>query len=149
MTTSTPNSPITIPSEIDDEVDGFFLPDGKIWTYPCLNTTCAEYGKAWRLRSNFLLHLQEEQAAHGALATTPAGRHELELASRYLADPHLPPRAAPRFRPREDPREHVWSYSLRMIRGGWLMERLYNGNGRYMPYKLFIRKVDLLGRLAT
>ncbi|KAF2808242.1 uncharacterized protein BDZ99DRAFT_49956 [Mytilinidion resinicola] len=101
-----------IPSEIDDEVDDAGLPSGHMWAYPCKLPSCPDYGKSWQLRSNFLAHLQEQEA-HISTATTPTARRSLELAWRYSTDPHLPTRAAPGFRSREDPDEQVWVYSFR------------------------------------
>ncbi|KAF2185658.1 hypothetical protein K469DRAFT_576334 [Zopfia rhizophila CBS 207.26] len=110
MTTSISSHPI--PSEFDDEVDDADLPSGHVWAYPCKLPSCPDYGKSWVLRSNFLLHLQE-QDAHTTTATTTAARRAIEKEWRYTTDLDLPPRAAPDFRPREDPGEHVWDYSFR------------------------------------
>ena len=99
--TSLVSSP-PIPSELDDEIDDADLPSGHIWAYPCKLPLCPDYGKSWLLRSNFLLHLQEQEA-HGTSATTPATRRAIEIDWRYTTDPYLPPRAAPDFRSREDP----------------------------------------------
>lgn len=95
-----------VPSKLDDEVDDAYLPVGHIWAYPCKLPSCPDYGKSWQLRSNFLLHLQE-QDAHRILPTTPAARRAMEIDWRYTTDPYLPPRAAPDFRSWEDPNEHV------------------------------------------
>jgi hypothetical protein len=110
MTTSNLNS--LTPSEFDDEVDDAALSSGQIWAYPCKLLSCPDYGKSWRLRSNFLAHLQDQEA-HAPTATTPAARRSIELEWRYATDPHLPPRAAPDFRPQEDPEEQVWDYGYR------------------------------------
>ncbi|KAJ8128708.1 hypothetical protein O1611_g4930 [Lasiodiplodia mahajangana] len=109
MTAMNTNPPV--PSELDDEVDDALLPSGRGWAYPCKLSSCPDYGKSWRLRSNFLLHLQEREA-HMA-AATPAARRAIEIEWRYITDPNLPPRAAPEFRPREDPQEHIWTYSFK------------------------------------
>ena len=101
-----------VPSELDDEVDDAYLPVGQTWAYPCKLPSCPDYGKSWLLRSNFLLHLQE-QDSHRTLLTTPAARRAVEIDWRYTTDPYLPPRAAPDFRSREDPDEHVWVYSFK------------------------------------
>ena len=101
-----------VPSELDDEVDDADLPSGHVWAYPCKFPSCPDYGKSWRLRSNFLDHLQEREA-HGTIVTTPAARRAIEIEWRYTTDPHLPPRAAPDFRSREDPDEQVWDYGFR------------------------------------
>jgi hypothetical protein len=121
MTTSI-SSP-HIPSEFDDEVDNSDLPSGYVWAYPCKHPSCPDYGKAWRLRSNFLLHLQE-QGAHMTTATTTSTRRAIEKEWRYTTDPHLPPRAAPDFRPREDPDEQVWDYNFKDDTG-----KVINGRG--------------------
>lgn len=102
----------SIPSEVDDEVDGALLPHGEVWAYPCKLASCPDYGKSWQLRSTFLCHLQEQEA-HMASATTPAARRAIELKWRYVTDPHLPPREAPFFRSRADPEEHIWEYSFK------------------------------------
>jgi hypothetical protein len=101
-----------VPPELDDEVDDADLPPGQTWAYPCKLPSCPDYGKSWKLRSNFLLHLQEREA-HEASAITPAARRAIEIDWRYTTDPYLPPRAAPDFRSREDPDEHVWIYSFK------------------------------------
>lgn len=105
-------SRISIPSELDDDVDNVDLPTGHIWAYPCKLSSCPDYGKSWILRSNFLLHLQEREA-HSSSATTPAARRAIEIDWRYITDPYLPPRAAPNFRSREDPAEQIWTYSFK------------------------------------
>jgi hypothetical protein len=102
----------TIPSEFDDEIDDAGLPSGYIWAYPCKLPSCSDYGKSWSLRSNFLLHLKEE-AAHMAMAATPAARRAIEIEWRYVTDIHLPPRAPPHFRSREDPEEQNWRFSFK------------------------------------
>ena len=102
-----------VPSESDDEVDDSDLPSGHVWAYPCKLLSCPDYGKSWRLRSNFLDHLWEEREAHGTTATTPAARRAIEIEWRYMTDPCLPPRAAPDFRSREDPEEQVWNYNFK------------------------------------
>ncbi|KAH7403104.1 hypothetical protein BKA64DRAFT_668346 [Cadophora sp. MPI-SDFR-AT-0126] len=112
--TSLVSSPL-VPSEFDDE-----LP------------SCPDYGKSWQLRSNFLLHLQE-QDAHRTLSTTPAARRAIEIDWLYTTDPYLPPRAAPDFRSWEDPDEHVWDYSFkrRQWQGGiWQGHNEANGNAQ-------------------
>lgn len=101
-----------VPSELDDEADDADLPSGHTWAYPCKLPSCPEYGKSWKLRSNFLVHLQEREA-HGTVAMTPAARRAIEIEWRYTTDPYLPPRAAPDFRSREDPNEQVWIYSFK------------------------------------
>jgi len=101
-----------VPSELDDEVDDADLPSGHIWAYPCKLPSCPDYGKSWRLRSNFLDHLQERET-HGTIVTTPAARRAIEIEWRYTTDPYLPPRAAPDFRSREDPDEQVWDYGFK------------------------------------
>jgi hypothetical protein len=112
MTTS--NTSLSIPSEFDNEVDNTDanLPAGHVWAYPCKLYSCPYYGKYWLLRSNFLLHLQEEEA-HSMTATTAFARREIEKEWRYTTDRHFPPRAAPDFRSREDPDEHKWDYGFR------------------------------------
>jgi hypothetical protein len=120
MTTSLPSP--SIPSEFDDEVDNAHadLPPGHVWAYPCKLLSCPDYGKSWLLRSNFLLHLQEEDSHR--TATTPAMRRTIEQEWRYTTDPYLPRRTAPGFRPQDDPDENVWEYGFRddtgkMIKG--------------------------------
>ncbi|KAH9873081.1 hypothetical protein J1614_005478 [Plenodomus biglobosus] len=127
MTISLPRP--SIPSEFDDEVDDAHvdLPPGHVWAYPCKLSSCPDYGTSWLLRSNFLLHLQEEDA-HWA-ATTPAARRTIEQEWRYMTDPHLPPRKAPYFRPQDDPDEHVWEYGFRddtgkVIKGRGTMKQM-------------------------
>jgi hypothetical protein len=110
MTAPTISPPI--PSEFDDEADDAELPSGKAWAYSCKLRSCPDYGKSWLLRSNFLLHLKE-QNAHTETASTPADRRRIEIASRHITDPYLPPRAAPGFLPREEPGQQVWQYSFR------------------------------------
>ncbi|KAL9630940.1 MAG: hypothetical protein Q9204_004470 [Flavoplaca sp. TL-2023a] len=108
-------SPIShnpIPSELDDEVDDADLPPGLIWAYPCKLPSCPDYGTTWKLRSNFLSHLNECDA-HSAILTTPTARRAIEIDWRYATDPYLPPRVVPRFRPREDLEEDVWDYSFK------------------------------------
>ena len=124
------NSNPPIPSEFDDEVDEAdpALPPGHVWTYPCKLPSCPDYGKSWLLRSNFLLHLQE-QLAHETTAMTPAARRTIEKEWRYTTDLHLPPRAVPSFRSQEDPNEHVWDYGFRddtgkMITGRGTMKQM-------------------------
>jgi hypothetical protein len=112
-----------VPSEFEDEVDDASLPSGYVWAYPCKLSSCPDYGKSWLLRSNFLQHLQE-QDAHAATAKTAAARRAIELDWRYTTDPHLPPRAAPDFRSREDPDEHIWDYGFKDENG-----RIINGRG--------------------
>jgi len=112
-----------VPSELDDEVDDADLPSGHTWAYLCKLPLCPDYGKSWKLRSNFLLYLQEREA-HGTSATTPAARRAIEIDWRYTTDPYLPPRAAPDFRSREDPDEQVWNYSFRDNNG-----RVITGRG--------------------
>ncbi|PVH68495.1 hypothetical protein DL98DRAFT_564669 [Cadophora sp. DSE1049] len=90
--TSLVSSP-PVPSELDDEVDDADLPLGHKWAYPCKLPSCPDYGRSWKLRSKFLLYLQETEA-HEALATTPAVRRAIEIDWRYTTDPYLPPRAA-------------------------------------------------------
>ncbi|CAG9981261.1 unnamed protein product, partial [Clonostachys byssicola] len=108
-----PSAPdASIPSEFDDEVDNALLHTGEAWAYPCKLESCPEYGKTWLLRSNFLLHLKEQEA-HSVTATTPEARRDIELAWRYTTDIHLPPRGAPGFRSRADPAEHIWEYGFR------------------------------------
>lgn len=119
----------TIPSEYDDEVDEASLPWGQIWAYPCKLALCPDYGTTWTLRSNFILHLYEEEA-HGISAATPAARRAIELNWRYMTDLHLPPRAAPNFRSREDPEEHVWKYSFR------------DGNGKVVSGQGTLRQME-------
>lgn len=89
--TSLVSSP-PVPSKLDDEVDNAYLPVGHIWVHPCKLPSCPDYGKSWKLRSNFLLHFQEREA-HGTSATTPAARRAIEIDWRYTTDPYLPPRA--------------------------------------------------------
>jgi len=120
--TSLVSSP-PIPSELDDEVDDTDLPSGHIWAYPCKLHLCPDYGKSWLLRSNFLLHLQEQEA-HGTSATTPATRRAIEIDWRYTTNPYLPPWAAPDFRSREDPDKQVWDYSFKDDKG-----RVITGRG--------------------
>jgi hypothetical protein len=121
--TSLVSSP-PIPSELDDEVDDADLPSGHIWAYPCKLPLCPDYGKSWKLRSNFLLHLQEREA-HGTSATIPANYTPCDRDRwRYTTDPYLPPRAAPDFRSREDPDEQVWDYSFKDDNG-----RVITGRG--------------------
>lgn len=117
-----------VPSELDDEVDDADLTFGLVYAYPCKLSSCPDYGKSWSLRSNFLFHLQEEEA-HKALAATPTARRAIEKEWRYTTDPHLPPRAAPNFRSREDPAEHVWNYTFkdetgRVIPGQGTLEQM-------------------------
>ena len=114
MTSSVSDS--AVPSEYDDEVDDAALPCELVWAYPCKLFSCPDYGKSWKLRSNFLLHLWEQEA-HKATATTPAARRAIEIEWRYATDPHLPRRAAPDFRSREDPDEHIWDYSFKDATG--------------------------------
>ncbi|KAF2469764.1 uncharacterized protein BDR25DRAFT_263126 [Lindgomyces ingoldianus] len=128
MTTLNLNPPI--PSELDDEFDNADadLPSGHVWAYPCKLASCPDYGKSWLLRSNFLLHLQEQEA-HRMTATTAAARRAIEKEWRYTTDPHLPPRKAPDFRPQEDPDEHVWDYNFkddtgRIVRGRGTMREM-------------------------
>ncbi|KAG8421889.1 hypothetical protein J3458_003726 [Metarhizium acridum] len=102
----------SIPSEFDDEVDDDLPPSREIWAYPCKLASCPDYGKSWLLRSNFLLHLKEQEV-HLASAASAAARRAIELQWRYSTNPHLPPRAAPMFRSRSDPEEHVWEYGFR------------------------------------
>jgi hypothetical protein len=102
----------SIPSEFDDEIDTAGLPCGYSWAYPCKLPSCSEYGKSWTLRSNFLCHLKEKEV-HMAMAATPAARHAIEIAWRYISDLKLPPRAPPHFRSREEPEEHKWMFSFR------------------------------------
>jgi hypothetical protein len=123
MTAPAPGTGTTfaIPSEFDDEIDDSdaSLRCGYIWAYPCKHPSCPDYGKSWTLRSNFLLHLQEE-AAHMGTAATPAERRAIEILWRYPTDLHLPPRAPPYFRSREEPEEHQWTFSFRDKAGGVL-----------------------------
>jgi hypothetical protein len=62
MTAPTAGSTLPIPSELDDEVDDAALPLGHVWAYPCKLLLCPDYSKAWTVRSNFLLRLQEREA---------------------------------------------------------------------------------------
>lgn len=110
MASSISSTPI--PSEFDDEADDTSLPSGQVWDYPCKLPSCPDYGKSWLLRSNFLLHLQEQEA-HGDSATTPTTRRMIEIAWRYTTDPKFPARTAPDFCSREDPDEQVWSYGFK------------------------------------
>jgi hypothetical protein len=107
---------LAIPSEFDDEIDDAGLRCGYSWAYPCKLPSCPDYGKSWTLRSNFLLHLQEE--AHMATAATPAARRAIEIQWRYTTDLSLLPRASPYFRSREEPEEHQWTFSFRDNTGG-------------------------------
>ena len=127
--TSLVSSP-PVPSELDDEVDDAYLPVGHIWAYPCKLPSCPDYGKSWQLRSNFLLHLQE-QDAHRTLLTTPAARRAIEIDWRYTTDPYLPPRAAPDFRSREDPDEQVWDYSFK------------DGNGKVVSGRGTMKQMEM------
>ena len=120
MTSS--SSYLPVPSEFDDEIDDADLPPGYIWAYPCKLSSCPDYGKSWQLRSNFMLHLMEQEA-HEPFAKTPAARRATELDRRYTTDPDLPPRAAPNFRSREDPREHIWTYSFKDVNGKTITAR--------------------------
>ncbi|OCL04537.1 hypothetical protein AOQ84DRAFT_380488 [Glonium stellatum] len=84
--------------------------------------------QVWLLRSNFLLHLQE-QDAHVTIATTTIARRAIEKEWRYTTDPHLPPRAALDFRPRDDPDEHVWDNNFKddtgkVIAGGGTLKQM-------------------------
>lgn len=94
ITATTDGSTLSIPSELDDEVDDAALSFELVWAYPCKLPSCPDYGKFWGLRSNFLLHLQKREA-HMAMAATPVARRAIEIEWRYATDPHLPPRAAP------------------------------------------------------
>lgn len=125
-------SSFPIPSELDDEADNADadLPPEHVWAYPCKLPLCPDYGKSWGLRSNFLLHLQE-QDAHRTTAKTPAARRAIEKAWRYTTDPHLPPRAAPDFHSREDPDEHVWNYSFK------------DGTGKVITGKGTLRQTEM------
>lgn len=131
-----------VPSELDDEVDDADLPPGHIWAYPCKLRLCPDYGKSWLLRSNFLLHSQEQEA-HGTSATTPAARRAIEINWRYTTDPYLPPRAALDFRSREDPDEQVWEYSFRDDNG-----RVISGMGtqKQMEMHKASRRLQAEGR---
>ena len=104
------------PSEFDDEIDDAALPFGYAWAYPCKLPSCPDYGKSWLLRSNFLLHLQEQEM-HLAVTATPSARRAIEVEWRYVTDLHLPPRAAPGFRSRAEPGEQIWTYSIRTDTG--------------------------------
>lgn len=101
-----------VPSELDDEVDDSDLSSRFVWAYLCKLPSCPDYGKTWNLRSNFHLHLQEQEE-HRTSAATPGARRAVEIDWRYTTDPYLPPRAAPGFRSREDPDEQVWNYSFK------------------------------------
>lgn len=101
-----------VPSELHDEVDDIDLPSGHIWAYPCKLPSCPEYDKTWKPRSNFLVHLQEEEA-HMPTATIPSARRAIEIDWRYTTDPNSPPRAPPHFRSREDSDEQVWTYGYK------------------------------------
>lgn len=103
---------VSIPSEVDDEVDDAFLPHGEVWAYTCKLASCPDYGKSWQFHSNFLCHLQDQEA-HMASATTPAVRRAIELKWRYATDPHLPPRKGPFFRSQADLVEYIWEYSFK------------------------------------
>jgi hypothetical protein len=127
--TSLVSSP-PVPSEFDDEVDDAYLPIGHVWAYPCKFPSCPDYGKSWLLRSNFLLHLHE-QDAHRISLTTPAGRRAIEIDWRYATHPYLPPRVAPDFRSRDDPGEDVWSYSFK------------DGNGKVVSGKGTMEQMDM------
>ena len=76
-----------VPSELDDEVDDAYLPVGYIWAHPCKLPSCLGYGKSWKLRSNFLLHLQEREA-YRTSATTPAARRAIDIDWRYTTGPY-------------------------------------------------------------
>lgn len=106
----------SIPSEYNDEADDALLPFGQIWAYPCKLASCPDYGNSWTLRSNFLLHLYQQEA-HTESAATPAARREIEVNWRYATDPNLPPRRAPDFRSQTDPGEAIWYYSLKDLAG--------------------------------
>lgn len=112
MINLTNSSALSIPSELDDEVDEAALPFEHVWAYPCKLSSYPDYGKTWTLRSNFLLHLQEREA-HMETAATPIARRAIELEWRYVTNLHLPPCAAPDFRSQEDPKEQIWTYSFR------------------------------------
>jgi hypothetical protein len=142
---NTSNSSHPVPSEFDDEVDEASLPPGYEWAYPCKLSSCPDYGKTWLLRSNFLLHLQEQEA-HSKKATTVAARREIEKEWRYTTDPHLPPRAAPDFRSREDPDEDVWNYSFKDSGGN-----IITGEGTKKQIEMHIatRRRQLEGVQAT
>ena len=139
MTSPISNHPI--PSELDDEVDDADLPPGLIWVYPCKLPSCPDHGQAWKLRSNFLSHLNECEA-HSAILTTTAARPAIEIDWRYATDPDLPPRVAPHFRPREDPEEVMWNYSFkddlgRVVSGRGTVEQveLHKAQGRQQTDK--------------
>lgn len=123
-----------VPSELDDEVDDANISSGLVWEYPCKLPSCPDYGKSWRLRSNFLLHLQEREE-HGSSATTPATRRAIEIKWRHATNPDLPPRVAPDFRPREDPDEQVWDYSFKDDNGEVI-------NGRGTPKQMEMHKAS-------
>src|SRR5687768_5502892 len=118
----------SVPSELDDGADDADLTFGCIWAYPCKLPSCPDYGKTWTLRSNFLLHLQEQED-HMASANTPATRRAIKIAWRYITDPNLPPRTAPYFCSQEDPDEQVWDYNFKdkngnVIRGRGTMKQM-------------------------
>ena len=127
-----------VPSELDDDVDDADLPSGYVWAYPCKFPPCPDYGKSWLLRSNFLAHLQEQEA-HRTIASTPAARRAIEIHWRYTADPHLPPRVPPDFRSREDPEEQVWDYGFKDDTG-----MVVNGRGTIKQMEM--HKVSRCGR---
>ncbi|KAI8931441.1 hypothetical protein NX059_011768 [Plenodomus lindquistii] len=141
MTTSIPAAPL--PSEFDDEVDDAHpdLPPGHVWAYPCKLSSCPDYGKSWRLRSNFLLHLQEE--GRHKTATTPAERRIIEQEWRYTTDPRLPPRTGPNFRPQDDPDKHIWNYGFKDNTG-----KVINGRGtmRQMEMHMALRRQEMQER---
>ncbi|KAF5126107.1 hypothetical protein E5D57_010802 [Metarhizium anisopliae] len=126
----------SIPSESDDEVDNDPPPPGEVWAYPCKLASCPDYGKSWLLRSNFLLHLQEQEA-HLASAASTAARRAIELLWRYSTDPRLPPRAAPMFRSRAHPEEHIWEYGFRDHTGKMVNHR---GTQRQMERDLALAR---------
>jgi hypothetical protein len=80
---ATPNTTYLAPSESGDEVDDADLPSGHVWVYPWKLPSCPNYGKSWRLRSNFVLHFQEREA-HMSIVTTPFGdRHGARRGNAY------------------------------------------------------------------
>lgn len=106
MIALTVNSTLSIPSELDDEVDDVALLFEHIWAYFWKLFSCLVYSKSWTLHSNFLLHLQKQEV-HIATVVRPAAHHTIEIEWQYIINLHLPLHAASDFQSQKNPEEQV------------------------------------------
>lgn len=71
----------------DTDADNSTLPQGRRWAWYCKLPSCPKYFRAWVLKSNFMLHLDETPAHQNDPATrTREGRRRLAESWREETD---------------------------------------------------------------